>query len=92
MYRLLEVYMNESEISGLDSPSDPFENDHTQLVRWIITLSKYFKKKQVQHSHLEKRDKGKKRNVGKKAMKLLHLRSITGSYDNLKINEQVSNV
>ncbi|XP_019854945.1 PREDICTED: TBC1 domain family member 1-like isoform X2 [Amphimedon queenslandica] len=88
MYRLLEVYLNESEISGLDCPSDPFENDHTQLVRWVMRLSKYFKKKQAQHNHQEKREKEKKRNVGKKAMKLLHLKSMTGSYDNLRINEQ----
>lgn len=83
-------YLSEQEYVSLlkDYPKDPYENEHTQLVRWISLLRKAYQLQQVTHSHGPKKDR-KRIHTGKKAMKLLNLKSVSGSYDNLKISDEV---
>ena len=94
IHTVLERHLNDDEISRIESPHDPYENEHTQLVKWVTVLRNYYQKKQATHVHggADKGEGGKKKKtaVGKTAKKLLHLRSMTGSYDNLRMTEHVS--
>ena len=83
IHTLMMSYLTESEYSSLvkEYKSDQFENEHSQLVRWLVLLRTFFHRQQSHHSH-----KPKKKNVKeKKGKKTLALKSITGSFDNLHI-------
>lgn len=81
IHALMMSYLTDSEYSSLvkEYKSDQFENEHSQLVRWLVLLRTFFHRQQTHHSH-----KPKKKNIKeKKGKKTQVLKTITGSFDNL---------
>ena len=96
---MLLVQITESDYSTIvkEFVKQPFENEHSQLVRWLSLLRKFFHSRQISHNHGAKQEKEKglfySHTIGnKKGKKLLASAKLSESFDNLSSNKKVCNI
>ena len=96
LHDMLLVQITESDYSTMvkEFVKRPFENEHSQLVRWVSLLRKFFHSRQTSHNHGVKQEKEKglfySHSFGnKKGRKLLASAKLSESYDNLNSNKKV---